>query len=164
MHYFTIKTCLWRVILCTERKNITIIPHIDIEQKWKGDKWIEKYFENPALQLRYFIKSLLETSCFEVWFYSTIRNRCIRQTEENYVPFLETEWMAITSTDDDDILNLLLNIPPSNDEIQQTILFVSFQWSEKEASRKNTFSLGIKLKEIRNKYNRISKKWLRRWV
>ena len=141
--------------LCTERKNITIIPHIDIEQKWKGDKWIEKHFKNPTMQLRYFIKSLLETSCFEVWFYSTIRNRCIRQTEENYVPFLETEWMAITSTDDNDILNLLSNISHTNDEIEQKLLFLSFERFEKEKKRKDASTFVQRIKQIRHKYNII---------
>ena len=109
------------------------------------------YFENPAVQLRYFIKSLLETSCFEVWIYSPIQNRCIRQTEENYVRFLGTEWMAITKTDNNDILNLLSNFPQSNDEIKQTLLFVSFQKFTKELKDASTFATKLLEKKIQQK-------------
>ena len=142
-------------LLCTERKNVTIIPHIDIEQRSKGDYKIEIFFENSAMQLTYLIKSMLETSCFEVWFYSPIQNRCIQQTVENYVRFLETEWMAITSTDDKDILNVLSKIHHSNNEIEQTLLFVSNQWYSGKETLKDSSTFGTHLKEMRNNYNII---------
>ena len=135
---------------CTERKNVTIVPHIDIEHSRISVLW--KYVENPVIQLRYFIKSLLETSCFEVWFHSPIQNRCIRQTEEIYVPFLYTEWMAMTSTDDNDIFNVLSNIPNTTDNIEQIILFVSFELT---VNPEDASHFGTRLKEIRQKYNII---------
>ena len=105
--------------LCPKRKNLTIVPHIDVYHQYKEDEWFLDMLENSAMQLKYFIKSLLETSCLKVWFYSPVQNRCICLTEENYVRFLDTEWMAIQSTDDDDILNLLSDIPQSNEEMEQ---------------------------------------------
>uniref|UniRef100_A0A7M6DRK1 Cnidarian restricted protein n=2 Tax=Clytia hemisphaerica TaxID=252671 RepID=A0A7M6DRK1_9CNID len=114
-------------MLCNKRKNITIIPHIDVDQGLNGDHAIERFFENPTMQLRYFIKSLFEMSCFEVWIYSPIQNLCIHQAEENYVRFLETKWMATASIDDKDIINLLSDIPHSNDQVEQTLFFVSIQ-------------------------------------
>ena len=81
---------------------------------------------NIGIQLGYLVKALLETSYHEVWFYSPIRNRCIRQTEENYDHFLETKWRALTGTDDNDILNLLLDFPHTNDQMVRTLLFFSY--------------------------------------
>ena len=40
-------------ILCVEKKNITVIPHIDIHQEWKGMAFVEVYFKNQGMQLRY---------------------------------------------------------------------------------------------------------------
>ena len=142
-------------MLCVKRKNITVIPHIDIYQEWHGrDDWIIPKVKNQGMQLRYFVKALLESSCFEVWFYSPIQNSCIRQTEENYVQFLETEWMAMTSTDDNNILNLLSNIPNSNDDMEQTLLFFSYYlYPKEEITNKST--IADKLKDKQDKYNII---------
>uniref|UniRef100_A0A7M5XNI6 Uncharacterized protein n=1 Tax=Clytia hemisphaerica TaxID=252671 RepID=A0A7M5XNI6_9CNID len=141
-------------LLCTDRKNITIIPHnADTDTQHHLMFYSRnEMLENTSLQLQYFIKSLLEDSCFEIWIYSPISNHCIRQTEENYVPFLQTEWMTITHTDDNEILDLLSHIPQTNDEIEQTLLFVSFQYLMKLLS-KGEFNFGKKLKEIRQKHN-----------
>ena len=112
---------------------MTIIPYTNTNHSivvdWQHDR-IEtteattSFLKNSAAQLRYFIKSLLETSCFEVWIYSPVQNRCIRLTKENCVRFLETEWTAITSTDGNDAS--LSNIPHSNDEIEQILLIFTY--------------------------------------
>ena len=118
------------LMLCIDRKNITIIPQIDLYQRWKQNHFLSKVllmsFMNIGIQLGYLVKALLETSYHEVWFYSPIRNRCIRQTEENYDHFLETKWRALTGTDDNDILNLLLDFPHTNDQMVRTLLFFSY--------------------------------------
>ena len=141
--------------LCTKLKNITFIPYIDIHDAHKAKPLLEDDFKDSAMQLKYFIGSLLETSCFEVWFYSPIQNRCIQQTEENYIPFLETEWMAVTSTDDNDILNLLSDIPSSNDEIEQSLFFINFfiNYNRDEMLDNQQDLVIAKLKDSRNNFN-----------
>uniref|UniRef100_A0A7M5XKQ2 Uncharacterized protein n=1 Tax=Clytia hemisphaerica TaxID=252671 RepID=A0A7M5XKQ2_9CNID len=96
------------------------------------------------------MKSLFDMGCFDVWIYSPMLDRSIHQTKENYVRFLDTEWIA-TSTDDNEIINLLSNIPHSNDQVEQTLLFVSTE--AKRRSLKTISNFITKLKEIRQKQN-----------
>ena len=64
--------------------------------------------------------------------------------------------MAITSINDDDIMDLLSKIPQSDDKSVQTLLFVSFfVFSKKEVSHKST--VVDKLRKTQDKYNIIAR-------
>ena len=63
--------------------------------------------------------------------------------------------MAITTTDDIDILNLLSGIPQTNDEYEQTLLFASFCYFYNKTIDHHS-SVANKLEETKEKYNIVA--------
>ena len=115
---------------CMEVRNVTIIPYVNVIL---GDIDIEPSIEEElnafAMQLKYLVKSVLETPCFIVWAFSPIESRLIRLTEENYANFLETDLQAITQTDENEVMKVLVNMPHNNNDNKQTIFHVYCEYS-----------------------------------
>ena len=118
----------WRdmAVPCMEVRNVTIIPHIvmdDNRLKLDDTFYIHKFSDTP-LQLRYLVKSLLDTPCFIVWIFSPTRSRVIPLTEDNYIEFIMSEWQTVTRTDENELTKVLVNMPHNNVDNKQTLFFV----------------------------------------
>eukprot|EP00111_Clytia_hemisphaerica_P005716 TCONS_00016568-protein len=113
------------ILPCTEVRNVTIIPYDMLHSKFRHFNF-EKYFHDSVIQLKYLVKSLLDKPCSIFWIFSPIQSRSIRLTMENYAEFLEREFQAITRTDENEVIKVLLNIPHNNNDIKQTLFFVTF--------------------------------------
>ena len=121
------------ILPCVSVRNITFIPYIDVKESWR--KYIEIELKKSTKQIMYLIKDLLETPCFTVWAFSPLQSRVIRLTDANYLQFFETKYQAIVRTDRNDVLRVLMNIPQSNDDCKQTLLFYSLEfYGENEQS------------------------------
>uniref|UniRef100_A0A7M5V1H3 Uncharacterized protein n=1 Tax=Clytia hemisphaerica TaxID=252671 RepID=A0A7M5V1H3_9CNID len=103
------------ITTCFEVRNVSIIPYVDAPGS---------ALQDSIVQLRYLVKSMLFEPCFIVWAFSPVQNRLIRLSEENYTQFIETQFQAVTQTDENDLLELLLNIRHHNDNNMQTLFFV----------------------------------------
>uniref|UniRef100_A0A7M5XLQ6 Cnidarian restricted protein n=1 Tax=Clytia hemisphaerica TaxID=252671 RepID=A0A7M5XLQ6_9CNID len=109
------------ITTCFEVKTVSIIPNI-LEDPLT-DSALHP-LQDSTVQLRYLIKSMLHEPCFIVWAFSPVQNRLIRLYEENYTQFIDTQFQSVTQTDENDLLELLLNIRHHNDNNMQTLFFV----------------------------------------
>uniref|UniRef100_A0A7M5WR41 Cnidarian restricted protein n=1 Tax=Clytia hemisphaerica TaxID=252671 RepID=A0A7M5WR41_9CNID len=115
------------ILPCTEVRNVTIIPYVMLwEARRSRNINLEKYFHDSVIQLSYLVKSFVDKPCSIVWILSPIQSRSIRLTMENYAEFLEREFQAITQTDENEVIKVLLNIPHNNNDIKQTLFVVTF--------------------------------------
>ena len=110
-----------RILPCMEISNVTIIPHIIFDGY---DHFVRKAFLNSSMQLRYLVKSMLDTPCFIVWVFCPLRRRLIRLTEENYIHFWEGDLQIVTETDENELIKVLENMPHNNENNKQTLLLL----------------------------------------
>ena len=145
--------------ICPQRRNITIIPY-SIFDDYQEDTYIyvtgKGHMYYYGMQLIHLVKVLIEEmSCFEIWVYSPIQKICIHLTDGNYVQFFESEWTLITSTNDDDISDLVSKIPNTNDDYEQTLLFITYQFNNIALKAHQSTFFSNKLQGVRDKYNII---------
>ena len=114
---------------CMEVRNVTIIPYItENDDKYIAKLSFEKVLEKASLQLRYLVKSLLDTPCFIIWIFSPIQSRLVRLTQKNYVQIFDSKIQAEIDADQNEIMNVLLDMPQSNVDTKQTIFFVGLEY------------------------------------
>ena len=117
------------IVGCIERRNVTIIPHFVSIFNSHSMKWSNVITRPIIIQLKYLVKTLFETSCINIYIYSNIRKRCIRQSMENYIHFLETEVQTDSTKyqNMEPIISALSGIPSKSvDGEKQTLLFLNY--------------------------------------
>ena len=120
------------ILTCMEVRNVTVIPHIVLDAYSKGfDPYLDYFFQDMVMQLRYLVKSMLEIPCFIVWAFSPLQSRSIRLSKENYVQYFESGFQAITRTDANEVMKVLVNIPHNKDDNKQTLFFFTFNFAYK---------------------------------
>ena len=141
---------------CVEPRNITIVVYMDVPfVDFSSVQWlIEHHLYFITKHLRYLVKSLFETSCLDLYVYSTVRKQKIQLNEENYVQVLGTEIQAtnLFNGNSEIILSDVLPRNPKDEEHNKTLLFVNF-WVNKdqETSIQEQKMIATKLNEAHGK-------------
>uniref|UniRef100_A0A7M5X158 Uncharacterized protein n=1 Tax=Clytia hemisphaerica TaxID=252671 RepID=A0A7M5X158_9CNID len=139
---------------CLKVRNITLIPIVAIKDEYDRDSDYV-YFLRKDTQLTFLVKSILDKPCFMFWAFSPIQSRLIRLTEENYRAFFDTDFQAITRTDGREMMNVLENMPHTNNTSKQTIFFLVDRYGYSSKSLEKDLSLEKHISTVIKKAQRM---------